>query len=87
MVYLYQTEKLKLFTEEGSIEFIRARDKIFAMLEKAGAIKSSHAMWGPDPWFSLAILDRMVEMNDLYEVTGTACAGQHRVFVRSGGNP
>lgn len=83
MSYSYATERPWLFTEEGQTALIKARDNALAMLEEAGAFKGLAPLRDvnvPSTWQMLAILDRMVEMGDIREVT-TNVWGQRRVFV------
>lgn len=84
MSYSYREERPWLFTEEGSICLIQARDAALKLLAEAGAFRSLAPLrkvnYG-DTWKGLAILDRMVEMGDIREVTDSSVAGQDRVFV------
>ena len=87
MSYSYQTERPWLFTEEGQTCLLKARDRMFDLLDLAGAangfacLKDVHCA---DSWKMLAIIDRMVEMGDIKEVTKSSeVRGQDRVFVRA----
>ena len=89
MSYQYQAERPWLFTEEGQVALLKARNKALRLLDEAGAFMSFSALKGvdyPDTFRAMALLDRMVELGDIREVTGPNVMGQHRVFV-SGGRP
>ena len=83
-MYDYQTEKKKLWTEEGQVVFLKIRDNVKRLLNTAGAFTMDKAIQGSlgDSWLQLACVDRLVELNEIMEVTkkGTV-AGQDRVFV------
>ena len=84
-MYNYETEKSKIFTEDGMKKFVVARDKILNAIHKTGAITMGHAisMCGAgDSWCHMAMVDHMVILGDIREINYGPCAGQHRVFVR-----
>jgi molybdenum-dependent DNA-binding transcriptional regulator ModE len=86
MSYSYQTERPWLFTEEGQVCLLKARDQALKLLDEAGAFMAFSTLKGVsygDTWKALAILDRMVEMGDIREVTGSNARGQDRVFVKA----
>lgn len=85
MGYDYQTEKPNIFTEDGQVMFTKIRDKTRQLLEKAGAARCqemTNAADSGNSWQMLACVDRMVELNEIREVTkpGSVWA-QYRVFV------
>lgn len=82
MPYHYQTERPKLFTEDGMRIVMEVRDKAISLLSTAGAFKSSKAMASGDGWTSLAALDYLVERGEIRRVTGPNTAGQDQVFVK-----
>lgn len=84
MAYNYETEKSKLFTDEGQRHFLKIRDNAKELLTQAGAFKVDKVISG-DSWFCLACVDRLVELDELEELTGSAVAGQDRVFVKGRG--
>lgn len=86
-MYKYETEKSKLFTEEGQITFLKVRDHTHRLVAEAGAVRMDKAVNVAcgDAWLLLACVDRMVELGELEEVT-TQGFGQHRVFVSGRGN-
>lgn len=88
MSHNYNTEKEKLFTDEGQRLFLKVRDKVMSLLEAAGAFQMEKilSMRGipSDTWLCLTCVDRMVELGEIIEIDkyGSKC-GQHRVFIRS----
>lgn len=82
-MYCYQTEREKLFTEEGQNILLKIRDNVKRLIEEAGAVRFIEGTNGccGDSWTMLACFDRMVEIGDIREITGSNVAGQHRVFV------
>jgi hypothetical protein len=83
-MYNYESQKHWIFTDDGQKAFIKARDNALALLSKAGAFMTfsplKNVPYG-DTWQGMALIDRMVELGDIREVTGPSVAGQHRVFV------
>jgi hypothetical protein len=86
--YDYQSERVKLFTEENQKLFLGIRDRVRWLLSQSGAVRMNEAMaipkgiGGADSWTMLACVDRLVELGELVEVTaGQKVAGQYRVFV------
>jgi hypothetical protein len=86
MSYSYQTERPYLFTEDGSRQFLRIRDNVHRLLKKAGAVRMAEAISGETGgvWEMLACVDRLVELNEIREITGPNVAGQYRVFITGG---
>lgn len=86
MSYSYSTERPWLFTEEGQVCLLKARDNAFRLCDEAGAFNGMCALDGAhvgDTFKMMAVLDRLVEMGDVREVTKRGeVAGQDRVFVR-----
>ena len=83
-MYKYEEEKSKLFTEEGQIEFLKVRDLTKSYLDKTGAFMVDNIInkIGGDSWFILACLDRLMELNEIKEITDKYTTfGQHRVFI------
>ena len=86
--YSYATERPWLFTEDGQVCLLKARDQAFKLLDEAGAFMAFSALkkvdYG-DTFKAMAILDRLVELRDVREVTGPEAWGQERVFVKARG--
>lgn len=83
-MYSYADMRPKLFTEEAQREFIKVRDNAKSMLEQTGAFMGYTPFKGAsvgDTFMMSAMLDRMIELGDLFEVTGPDVWGQHRIFV------
>lgn len=83
MSYSYENEKSWLFTDEGQRCLLQTLSQAKELLEKAGAFmifKALHDVPYGDTWKALALLDRLVELGYLREVT-TGAQGQDRVFV------
>jgi hypothetical protein len=82
-MYNYQTEKPKIFTEDGQETFLKIRDKVHHLLKQSGAVMMQNAISGVtgDVWLHLACVDRLVELKEIREITKDDVAGQYRVFV------
>lgn len=87
-MYNYQTEKKKIFTEEGQEMFLKIRDNVHLLLKQSGAVMMQNAVRGVsgDSWVQLACVDRLVELKEIREITKDNVAGQHRVFVNNQNN-
>ena len=83
IMYNYQAEKSKIFTEDGQETFLKIRDKVQHLLKQSGAVMMQNAISGVtgDSWLHLACVDRLVELKEIIEITKENVAGQHRVFV------
>lgn len=82
-MYNYETEKPKIFTEEGINNFIKVRDEVKRILAYAGAFKMLSALKviTGDSWLMMVYIDRLVEIGEIREITDSSAAGQDRVFV------
>lgn len=83
-MYDYQTERPKLFTEDGQVMFLGIRDRSKSLIAKAGAARVNEIMRGAtgDSWVMLACVDRLVELGELREIKQEGyVAGQDRIFV------
>jgi hypothetical protein len=83
-MYSYTKEREKLFTDDGQRNFLKVRDKVQGLLRTAGAFRASVIveMGGMDNFEAMACIDRLVELEEIREITkGQDVAGQHRVFV------
>lgn len=88
MSYSYETERPNLFSESGQVMLLKIRDNVQRLLKLAGAVRMEEAIAGVcgDGWQMLACVDRLVELKEIREIPQSPCAGQHRVFVKAGGN-
>lgn len=84
-MYQYEIERPKLFTESGQVDFLKVRDNVNLLLDAAGAIRMTEALRviHGDGWRAMAMVDRLVELNEIVEITNTNYFGQDRVFVRA----
>lgn len=82
-MYIYESQRKNIFTEQGQEMFIKIRDKAKSLLATAGSFRMDAIMSSctGDTWDMLACVDRMVEMGELKEITPENVSGQHRVFV------
>lgn len=83
MSYSYQVERPWLFTEKGQECLLKALDQAQLLLKQAGAFMIFSALRDvdyEDTFKAMAILDRLVELGYIREVT-SGCQGQDRVFV------
>ncbi len=87
MSYVYEEQKPELFTDDGQRTFIQVRDHVKELLKSAGAFRMQEGIGGAsgDSWLLMACIDRMVELEEIREITwrpvqGTI-AGQHRMFT------
>ena len=85
-MYNYEELKPTLFTEQGQVMFLKIRDKVKTLIDRAGAVRMHEAISGTcgDTWEQLACVDRLVELGEISEITtASSVAGQNRVFVKS----
>ncbi len=83
-MYSYQSEKPKIFTEDGVVLFTAIRDNVQRLLKLSGAVTMGKAISGNcgDSWTMLACVDRLLELGEIQEVTNhDRCRGQDRVFI------
>lgn len=83
MSYHYQTERSKLFTEEGQVTFMKVRDNVLQLLSTAGAFTASNAWKGVsgDTWLMMACLDRLVELGEIEHCPRDGCWAQFEVYA------
>jgi hypothetical protein len=81
-MYNYETEKSKIFTDEGQRLFLAIRDKVKTLLNNSGAARMQEIISGNcgNSWLMLACVDRLVELNEIKEISQNT-AGQYRVFI------
>jgi hypothetical protein len=81
MSYDYQTERPKLFTEEGQIMFLKVRDNAKRLLLEAGAFRSMEVLRvvTGDSWTQMACIDRLVELKEIVEIQ-RSCWAQYKVY-------
>lgn len=83
MSYVYKESREHLFNDEGQRLFLKVRDHVHGLLEKAGAVRIKEVLMKHtgDSWTILACFDRMVELGEIREITQDSVCGQHRIFV------
>lgn len=84
-MYKYETERPKLFTDEGQRKFLLIRDRVKLLLKQAGAARMEEILraGGGSDWEGLACVDRLVELGELIELTPSHCVAQYRVFTEN----
>lgn len=82
-MYNYETEKAKLFTDDGQRQFLKIRDNVQKLLQQSGAVRMQEVLVGATgpTWTLLACVDRMIELGELREISQQNCPGQYRIFV------
>lgn len=83
-VYNYERCKQDIFTEEGQRMFLKIRDNVHKLLNIAGAVIMHKAIADNtgDVWTMIACVDRLVELEEIEEITNGRIYGQHRVFSK-----
>lgn len=86
-MYNYAEERSFVFTEKGQVTFLQVRDHVAYLLKIAGAFQMERAFngikGGYGSWEAMACVDRLVELNEIREITPRDCAGQYRTFVHA----
>lgn len=86
-MYNYAEERQWIFTDEGSRDFIKARDYTLKALKETGAFRVSewleNSPIGGNSFHMLACIDRLVELKEIVCINeNTAPKGQDRVYIR-----
>jgi hypothetical protein len=83
MGYNYTAERSSLFTEQGQVAFMKIRDQARELLRIAGAFQMGKISMSValDSFQAHACLDRMVELEELLDVSPPGVSGDHRVFI------
>ncbi len=82
--YDYRDYKQHVFTEEGSRQFLRIRDRVKSLLHNAGCFNMESAIRGEVgmSWNMMACVDRLVELGEIVEIKQErTSAGRHRIFT------
>lgn len=88
MSYNYAAERPWLFTEDGQVALFQTLERARSLLSVAGAFNGMKALERVsvgDTFKMMALLDRLVELRALREVTAADCRGQDRIFVAGEG--
>jgi hypothetical protein len=82
-MYSYAEQRNAVFTERGQRLFLEIRDNTHRLLKLAGAARMQEIMADSTgcSWDMLACVDRLVELEEIRELTKDDVCGQHRVFV------
>ena len=84
MSYDYKKTRGYVFTEEGVKELLLVRDRADYLLDEAGAFNIMRAfkpLGAYEAWQAFALIDYLVELGELEEVSKPGCRGQDRVFI------
>lgn len=83
MIYDYKQMRDGVFAEHNQKLFLQVRDKTYSLLREAGAARLLNIMYGltGDTWLIIACVDRLVELGEIKELSGTPQAIQYRVFI------
>jgi hypothetical protein len=87
-MYEYQAHRQHVFTEAGSRDFLKIRDKANALCASAGCVRVDKLMRevSGSSWDTMALIERLVELQEFYWLNeATAPAWQARVLVKNGG--
>ncbi len=82
-MYRYEDHKHLIFTEEGQVRFLQVRDNVMKLLKLAGAVtmeKATVGLFGSN-WEQMAHVDRLLELGEIREITGSETPGQCRTFT------
>ena len=85
-MYIYEAERVYLFTGIGQVMFLAIRDNVKYLLETSGACtmgKAIHCNISGNTWQMMACVDRLVELKEIAEIPQHSDGrGQDRVFVK-----
>jgi hypothetical protein len=85
-MYNYNDFKPKVFEEKNQEKFLNVRDKVHKTIKIAGCITMGEAtsnVGGGDSWTLMAMVDRLVELGEIYEVKqAEEPLGQYRIFMK-----
>ena len=84
--YDYEIDKQNIFSEKGQVDFLQTRDFVKEVIGIAGAVRMGKILGSPktscsDTFTMMALVDRLVELKEIREITGPEVCGQDRVFV------
>jgi hypothetical protein len=82
-MYNYATERPWTFTDSGVLALFKAYKTAVRLIDVAGVANGMKITeeCACDTYKMLALLDRLVELGQLREVTGPTIRGQDRIFV------
>lgn len=81
-MYVYEQEKPYVFTDEGQRSLLKIRDFAFKICATSGAVRADKLLGqvSGDSWKNMALIDRLVELIDIVEISQGTCPWQSRVF-------
>lgn len=85
MPYNYEEMKPHIFTEDNQKMFLSIRDRSKRLIDLAGVVTMGKLIAGEsgDSWHMMACVDRLVELDELYEIRREGyVAGQDRIFTK-----
>ena len=82
--YKYENHLSYVTSHEGQRNLLRAYDRVHKMISTSGAVRMLEAIEGfsGDNWEAMAIIDHLVKLEVIRDVSSAGCVGQNRVFVR-----
>lgn len=82
--YNYNEIKPQLFTEKGNLMFMKIQKKAHKLLNTAGAFTMVNLLNNTigDGWLMIGCVERLVEINEIREVTNDDTNELDRVFVK-----
>lgn len=84
MGYSYEIHKKEILTDEGQKLFIKIRDRVWELIETAGAFRQQEAFRGisGSSWDMIACIDRLVELGEIVEIKRD-CWTQFKIYSTS----
>lgn len=87
MPYIYKEIRDDILCHANVKTLIATRDKVFKILDQSGVItmqKAIEVIGHGDSWTNMAIIEYLVELNDLEEIGNSTWSrtSQHRLFKR-----
>lgn len=82
-MYNYETERPYVFTDEGQRRFLKVRDEANRLYDLAGAVRVDKLLLGGgDSWKMLALIDRLVELEEFHYVYHKDAAKQYHILIK-----
>lgn len=84
MSYKYSNYTAWLATIEAQKALLRVRDWVTFAMKTTGAFRCGNAMAAAkvnDNWEELALIHRLEELGEIYEIPGQTCTTQDRVYI------
>lgn len=82
-MYEYQKVKQNIFTESGQVMFIKIRDKVNSLLSQRRYFMMEEVLGCEgSAWEIMACVDRLKELREIVETSGSGTMGQYRCFMK-----